>query len=75
LNRAKHSWCWRALSQRSKRISRQSCSTSTAADLREYLVAEGIAVGQIRDGTPGPGREMGLNDPDGHCLMIAQIED
>jgi catechol 2,3-dioxygenase-like lactoylglutathione lyase family enzyme len=44
------------------------------ADLREHLVAEGIAVGPIRDGTPGPRREMALSDPDGYCLMIAEME-
>jgi predicted enzyme related to lactoylglutathione lyase len=45
------------------------------AALRERLLAKGVAVGAIRDGTPGPRREMGLCDPDGYCLMIAQIED
>ena len=42
--------------------------------LREHLLASGIVVGEIRDGSPGPAREMGLNDPDGWCLMVAEIE-
>src|SRR5262245_57859615 len=45
------------------------------AELREHLVAEGVAVGPIRDGTPGPRREMALSDPDGYCLMVAQMEE
>src|SRR6476620_17160 len=45
------------------------------ADLREHLVAEGVAGGAIREGTPGPRREMALTDPDGYCLMIAQIQE
>lgn len=44
------------------------------AALREQLRSGGIAVGQIRDGSPGPAREMGLADPDGWCLMVAEIE-
>lgn len=39
-----------------------------AADLvalRDHLVANGVVVGEIRDGSPGPTREMGLADPDG----------
>jgi hypothetical protein len=32
----------------------------------------GVAVGEIVDGSPGPAQEMGLADPDGYCLMIAQ---
>jgi catechol 2,3-dioxygenase-like lactoylglutathione lyase family enzyme len=44
------------------------------AGLRERLVGDGLAVGPIRDGTPGPREEMRLSDPDGHCLMIAQID-
>jgi hypothetical protein len=42
------------------------------AALRASLVDQGIAVGEIVDGTPGPDREMRLSDPDGYCLMIAQ---
>jgi hypothetical protein len=48
--------------------------TGDLAALREHLVAAGIAVGPIGDGTPGPGREMALSDPDGYCLMIAEME-
>src|SRR3954449_7018195 len=36
--------------------------------LREHLLAAGLAVGEIRDGSPGPAREMGIADPDGWCL-------
>jgi len=43
------------------------------AALREQLVAAGVPVGEIRDGRP-PAREMGLADPDGWCLMVAEIE-
>ena len=44
------------------------------AALREQLLAGGIDVGQIVDGTPGPRQEMRLTDPDGYVLMVAQIE-
>jgi hypothetical protein len=44
------------------------------AGLRDHLVANGVAVGEIVDGSPGPAREMGLADPDGWCLMVAEIE-
>jgi catechol 2,3-dioxygenase-like lactoylglutathione lyase family enzyme len=44
------------------------------AALREHLLAKGVTVGEIRDGSPGPTREMGLADPDGWCLMVAEIE-
>jgi len=44
------------------------------AALREHLLAKGVTVGEIRDGSPGPAREMGLADPDGWCLMVAEIE-
>jgi len=40
--------------------------------LRDHLLANGVAVGEIVDGSPGPEQEMGLADPDGYCLMIAQ---
>jgi catechol 2,3-dioxygenase-like lactoylglutathione lyase family enzyme len=43
--------------------------------LRERLVSEGLPVGEIRDGTPGPRQELAMNDPDGYCLMVAQIEE
>jgi ketosteroid isomerase-like protein/catechol 2,3-dioxygenase-like lactoylglutathione lyase family enzyme len=41
--------------------------------LRERLVADGVAAGEIFDGSPGPRVEMRVTDPDGYCLMIAQI--
>jgi predicted enzyme related to lactoylglutathione lyase len=44
------------------------------AALRDRVRDAGIAAGEIRDGTPGPRREMRLSDPDGYCLMVAQIE-
>jgi hypothetical protein len=44
------------------------------AALRDQLLAAGVAVGAIRDGSPGPAREMRLADPDGWCLMVAEIE-
>ena len=43
------------------------------AALREQLLAEGIHVGEIVDGTPGPPQEMRLTDPDGYVLMVAQL--
>jgi hypothetical protein len=42
--------------------------------LREQLLGEGIEVGEIVDGTPGPRQEMRLIDPDGYVLMVAQLE-
>ena len=42
--------------------------------LREQLLADGISVGEILDGTPGPREEMRLADPDGYVLMVAQVE-
>jgi uncharacterized glyoxalase superfamily protein PhnB len=42
--------------------------------LREQLLADGIHVGEIVDGTPGPRHEMRLTDPDGYVLMVAQLE-
>ena len=44
------------------------------AALREQLVAEGIHVGEIVDGIPGPSNEMRLTDPDGYVLMVAQLD-
>jgi uncharacterized glyoxalase superfamily protein PhnB len=44
------------------------------AALRKQLLAEGIHVGEIVDGTPGPLQEMRLTDPDGYVLMVAQLE-
>jgi uncharacterized glyoxalase superfamily protein PhnB len=45
------------------------------AALRERLLAAGVPAGEIEDGSPSPKREMQIADPDGHCLMIAEIED
>jgi ketosteroid isomerase-like protein len=42
--------------------------------LRDHLVAHGLTAGEIVDGSPGPKREMRVTDPDGYCLMVAQIE-
>jgi hypothetical protein len=44
------------------------------AALREQLLADGIHVGEIVDGTPGPPQEMPLTDPNGYVLMVAQLE-
>src|SRR4051794_3966213 len=44
------------------------------AALRDQLLAVGVTAGEIPDGSPGPAREMGLADPDGWCLMVAEIE-
>ena len=41
--------------------------------LRRHLRADGIHVGEIVDGTPGPRQEMRLTDPDGYVLMVAQL--
>jgi hypothetical protein len=41
---------------------------------RARLISEGLPVGEIRDGTPGPRQELAMSDPDGYCLMVAQIE-
>lgn len=43
--------------------------------LRQHLVAHGLTPGEIVDGSPGPRREIRVTDPDGYCLMVAQIED
>jgi catechol 2,3-dioxygenase-like lactoylglutathione lyase family enzyme len=42
--------------------------------LRERLVAGGVAAGEITTGGPGPDRQMRVEDPDGYCLMVAEIE-
>jgi hypothetical protein len=44
------------------------------AGLRDHLVAQRAAPGEIVDGTPGPKQQMRVTDPDGYVLMIAQIE-
>jgi hypothetical protein len=48
--------------------------SSNLAGLREQILAAGIDVGEIVDGTPGPRQEMRLTDPDGYVLMVAQVE-
>jgi len=48
--------------------------SSNLAGLHEQILAEGIDVGEIVDGTPGPRQEMRLTDPDGYVLMVAQVE-
>jgi ketosteroid isomerase-like protein/catechol 2,3-dioxygenase-like lactoylglutathione lyase family enzyme len=42
--------------------------------LRERLVRDGVAAGEIVDGSPGPRAEMEVVDPDGYVLMIAQTD-
>jgi hypothetical protein len=42
--------------------------------LRARLLSEGLQVGEIRDGSPGPRQELAMSDPDGYCLMVAQID-
>jgi catechol 2,3-dioxygenase-like lactoylglutathione lyase family enzyme len=44
------------------------------AALRGRLLAARIAAGEIEDGTPGPKREMRVDDPDRYCVMIAEID-
>ena len=41
---------------------------------RDRVLADGIDAGPIRDGTPGPRRELALDDPDGYRVMVAEIE-
>jgi hypothetical protein len=48
--------------------------TDDLHSLQQHLRARGAKAGPIRHGTPGPKQEMRLRDPDGYCLMIAQIE-
>jgi uncharacterized glyoxalase superfamily protein PhnB len=48
--------------------------SNNLARLREQILVEGIDVGEIVDGTPGPRQEMKLTDPDGYVLMVAQVE-
>jgi ketosteroid isomerase-like protein len=43
--------------------------------LRDHLVAHGVTPGEIVDGSPGPRQEMRVTDPDGYCLMVAQIDE
>ena len=42
--------------------------------LRARLVAAGVQAGEITTGGPGPDRQMQVDDPDGYCLMVAEIE-
>ena len=42
--------------------------------LRTRLVDAGVAAGEITTGGPGPDRQMRVDDPDGWCLMVAEIE-
>jgi hypothetical protein len=42
--------------------------------LRARLVQGGVAAGEITTGGPGPDRQMRVFDPDGYCLMVAEIE-
>jgi hypothetical protein len=44
------------------------------AGLRKRLLGADLRVGEIVDGSPGPLHEMSLADPDGYCLMVAQLE-
>lgn len=46
--------------------------TDDLAGLREHLRAHGFTSSAIADGSPGPEREMRVDDPDGYCLMIAE---
>lgn len=39
--------------------------------LRAHLRAHGASPSEIVDGAPGPRAEMRVDDPDGHCLMVA----
>lgn len=48
--------------------------SSDLAALRKQMLADGIDVGEIADGTPGPRQEMRLTDPDGYVLMVAEVE-
>jgi catechol 2,3-dioxygenase-like lactoylglutathione lyase family enzyme len=42
--------------------------------LRDRLVAAALTPGEITTGGPGPDRQMRVEDPDGYCLMVAEIE-
>lgn len=41
--------------------------------LRKRLLDHGFKPGEIKDGSPGPEREMCVRDPDGHGHMVAQV--
>ena len=42
--------------------------------LRERLIDRGFEPGEIRDGRPGPDRELCVRDPDGHGHMVAELQ-
>ena len=42
--------------------------------LRARLVTAGVAAGEITTGNLGPDRQMGVVDPDGYVLILAEIE-
>lgn len=42
--------------------------------LREHLRANGVHPIGIADGSPGPRRELRVDDPDGYWLMVAERE-
>jgi len=42
--------------------------------LRARLVDDGLAVGEITTGGPGPDRRLEVTDPDGYVLILAEIE-
>lgn len=42
--------------------------------LRERLIGSGWVPGEIRDGSPGPRRELPLCDPDGYLVIIAELD-
>jgi catechol 2,3-dioxygenase-like lactoylglutathione lyase family enzyme len=41
--------------------------------LREQLIKRGFEAGEIRDGSPGPRRELCVRDPDGNGHMVAEL--
>ena len=42
--------------------------------LRAHLMSSGVAAGPVTRGGPGPDRQMRVDDPDGYCLLVAEIE-
>src|SRR5262245_55961876 len=48
--------------------------SSNLDGLRDQILAEGIDVGEVVDGTPSARHEMRLTDPDGYVMMVAQVE-
>jgi hypothetical protein len=55
-------------------VEHKSITTNKGPPRREQLLANGVEASEIEDGTPGPGQEMRVTDPDGYVLMIAQTE-